>query len=158
MSVFEKDIVVIGGQEIRFKWKPHWWFPFSAATTTWPIWRKHPHFMIPKAWKAQKGQPYLTSRHELRHVPQWEHFGRLGFLRRYLFDKTWRLVFEADGYAESIRARMALFNGLSTDIEVERYAKGHLTWVPFEKRKRALEMWLGNPSMRYEDAYAALKP
>lgn len=50
----------------------------------------------------------VTLAHELVHIRQWRHFGRIAFGSSYVFSARWRWAMEMNAYRESMRAMKIL--------------------------------------------------
>jgi hypothetical protein len=78
------------------------WVPFNRAITIWWPFTEEPTTYIPRARFKSQDRYKRTQVHEAVHVRQWKRLGRMGFLRRYLFDRRERLHLEAEAFAASV--------------------------------------------------------
>lgn len=70
----------------------------SKATTTY-----YKEIRLGSGWKKRNAESkaYILV-HEAVHVRQWDHYGRVGFGSRYIFDPRFRWAVEVHGYREGI--------------------------------------------------------
>ena len=128
----------------RVRYIPRW-VPWKRAFVFWWPFIKDPTVYVPCKRKDIYSWVDRTLAHEAVHVTQWRHYGRIGFMWRYL-RPGWRFSLEAQAWAASVRWAMQNRPGSQQRTWVfqfaEKLATGYGLKYPLERCRAAIEVWL----------------